>query len=258
MLLAKLLSIVPTIPLGILIVLAAAGLSILGLAVVRRLVPSRFRRAHHDLTNPILQVIALAYTVLLAFVVVVSWQNYDKANTHVENEANCLIDLHRSAAAFPPLFQDQLRAAIKGYADLVVSEDWPLMAKGEEGLDTRAALRRIWELYTGYEPKTEKEKAFFAQSISKLDDLREMRRLRIVEAHTGVHPVLAFVLILGGIVTVSFTLFFGAENFGAHAIMTAALTVLIALILFMIVLFDFPFSGSFRIEPEVFRQIIHF
>lgn len=254
----KLLFLVPTIPLGFFIIVLVVGFSILGLAIVRHFVPGRFLKAHHELTSPIFQVVALAYTVLLAFVVVVSWQNYDKANSHIESEANYLVDLHRNSAAFPEIFRDQVQAAIKNYSNWVMNEEWKLMAKGEESMNARAALREIWDLYTQYEPKTEKEKAFFLESIGKLDDLREMRRLRIVETRTGVHPVLWFILISGGIATIGFAFFFGAESFGVHAFMVATLAMLIALIIFMVILFDLPFSGSMGIKPETFQQVIHF
>ena len=254
----KILLVVPTVPLLIIILVLTVGLSFLGLVIVRRIVPGHVLKTHNELTGAIFEVVAMAYAVLLAFVVIVSWQNYDKAKSYVETEANSLVDLHRASAAFPRATNDQIRALLKNYAEIVVAEEWKSLARGEESMNARAALRKVWDLYTSYEPKTEKEKIFLAESVSKLVTLREMRRLRIVESRTGVHPALWFILIIGGITTITFTLFFGAESFTAHAIMASTLAVTIVLILYTILLFDYPFTGSVCVNPEMFQQLINY
>lgn len=252
----KILLYIPLIPLGLIMVFLAAALSVGGLRLVWRFVPRNMLKAHNDLTNAIFQAVALAYTVLLAFVVVVAWQNYDKAVSHTETEANCLVDLFRSAGAFEKKFEGEARSIIKEYVKTVIHEEWKSLASGEESEKARAALRDMWMLYLGYEPKSDKENIFYAESINKLDDLREMRRLRIIDSRTGIHPVLWFVLIAGALTTIGFTFFFGSDKFINHAIMAAILGVVIALILLTILSFSFPFTGSGRIEPKMFMQVI--
>ena len=254
----KILLYVPIFPLGVIMVLIAVALSIGGLLAVWRFLPRHMLKAHNDLTGSIFEAIAMAYTVLLAFVVVISWQNFDKAEAHTENEANCLVDLYRGSAAFGQSFEGEVRSFVKEYVDVVVNEEWVSLGRGEESLKARSILRNIWMLYTSYEPKTEKEKIFFAESIRKLDDMREMRRLRIIDSRTGVHPVLWFVLLAGAITTITFTFFFGSDKFINHAIMASILGAIIALILLTILSFSFPFTGSVRIEPKTFQQIIGF
>jgi ABC-type multidrug transport system fused ATPase/permease subunit len=252
----KLLLNVPAIPLGILFIIVAVALSLAGLILTRRFVSKTLLKSHHELTNAIFQAIGMAYAVLLAFVVVVSWQNFDETKKEVETEANCLVDLYQHSAAFPDVFRDQARAALKNYGRTVVEEEWAMLARGEESEKARQAMGKVWEVYTAFEPRTEKEKAFFSESVGKLDDLRESRRLRIVASRVGVHPALWFALLVGAVATVGFTFFFGADNFTAHAVMASILAVIIALIMFTILLFDFPFTGSVSLGPETFLRII--
>jgi len=254
----KILLVIPMPLLSILVVLAAIALSIIGLGAVWRFIPRQILKTHNDLTDPMFEAVSLAYTVLLAFVVVVGWQNFDKAEFHAENESNCLGDLYRSAVAFEKPFRDELRPLLEDYARIVVNEEWKLLAKGEESVRASDTLKKVWELYANYEPKTEKEKAFFSESLRKLDELREMRRLRIIDSRSGIHPLLWLVLIIGAIITIAFTFFFGSDKFIVHAIMASTLAAIIALILLTILSFDFPFTGSVRIEPEMFQQSINF
>jgi hypothetical protein len=248
---------IPVVFLGILIMISAIAISMIILAIVWRTVPHEILMTHHKLASPIFPAIAAAYTVLLAFVVVVSWQNFDKAKVHSVIEANCLVDLYRSSAAFSQPFGDELRELIQEYTNAVINEEWQMLAQGKESMHARGLLRNIWTLYTEYEPKTEKESVFLAESIHKLDELRETRRLRILDANASVHHILWFILIIGGIITVNFSTFFGFDSFKTHAIMTSIFAAIISLILLTILCFDFPFTGSVRIEPEIFTEIIN-
>lgn len=249
---------VPIIPLGIIMVFLAVAFSVLGSLIVLRLLPRQILKIHNDLTGQIFQATGTAYTVLLAFVVVMSWQSFDKAGTHAITEANCLVDLYKSSTAFVQPFGTDAQALIKEYAHVVINEEWPSLGRGEESLKARSVLQNIWTLYTGYKLKTEEEKIFLAESIRKLDELREMRRLRIIDSRTGVHPILWFVLIIGGMVTISFTFFFGSDKFSNHAITASILSVIMALILLTILAFSFPYTGSVRVEPEAFQQALEF
>jgi hypothetical protein len=76
-----------------------------------------------------------------------------------------------------------------------------------------------------------------------------------MDSRTGINPLLWLILIVGGVVVIVFTFFFGAENFKAQLIITVLLTTLISLFLFTILSLDFPFSGSMSISPSPFKQI---
>jgi hypothetical protein len=249
---------IPVVLLGIIIVISAIAISMAILVVVWRYVPHEILITHHRLASPIFPAIAAAYSVLLAFVVVVSWQNFDKAKVHTVIEANCLVDLYRNSAAFSEPFGKELRNAIQEYTESVINEEWPLLARSEESIHSRMLLRKIWDLYTNHTPENAKETVFLAESVHKLDDLRETRRLRIMDSTASVHHILWFILIFGGIITVNYTTFFGFENFKTHAVMTAIFASIISLILLTVLCFDFPFTGSVRIEPTLFKEIINY
>ena len=249
---------VPVVALGFMAVLLSVALSAIGVFICRKILPRHISKSHNELIVAVFGAIALAYTVLLAFVVVVSWQNFDKAKTHTEMEANCLVSLHRASSAFPEEFRDRLRPLIKDYTQVVVNEEWPMLARGQESLKARGILRKIWEVYTSYEPKTEKEKLFFAESLRKLDDMRELRRMRIIDSRSAIASILWFVLIFGGLTTVGLTLFLWSESFTTHVVMASLLAALIAVILVTIASFNFPFTGSVSIGPETFQEVIHF
>jgi len=234
----------------------AVILSIAGLLFVRKLVPHHKLKLHNDVAGPIFGTLGAIYAVLLAFAVVVVWQDFDRANSNVEKEANCLASLYHNAEAFSPLFQKEARILLFEYGRVVVQNEWKALAKGESSPKVGEIVKKLWSLYSNYQPKTETEKIFLTESVHKLNELSEFRSTRIMDSRTGVNPLLWFVLIIGGISTITFTFFFGSENLRAQVAMAVLLGVLICLILFTILSLDFPFTGNITISPKAFKIIV--
>ena len=89
-----------------------------------------------------------------------------------------------------------------------------------------------------------------------MNDACELRRLRLLEAHLAIHPVLYFVLIVGGLITIAFPLFFGTKNFVPHIIMTALLAAMIGIALSTIIILDFPYTGDISVKADTFKTVL--
>ena len=247
---------VPTSLLGLIMVGAILALAIAGLLVVRRIIPQHRLKLHHDVAGPIFGTVGVIYAVLLAFVFVVVWEDFEKAAMNVEKEANYLLDIYRDAEAFPADLKKQVRSLAKDYARVASTDEWESIAMGKTSPNLTAVLDKFWVLYAAYSPRSESERIFYAESLRNLNALGELRSTRLVDSKTGVHPLLWFVLISGGLITVAFSFFFGAENLNSQIVMIALLTLLISLIIFTILLFDFPFTGGVRISAKAFQQLL--
>ena len=247
---------VPSFVLGLMVIGSAVVFSILGLLIVRRFISHDQLRTHHDVADPILGALAAIYAVLIAFIVVTVWQGFDKSNANVQQEANYLADVYRNSEAFAPDFHQKVGEVLREYRQAIIDDEWKTMARGEMSLKVENLMKRLWTLHITYEPKTATERSFFDESVRKLNLLRELRRQRLMDSRTGIEPLLWFVLIAGGLSTLAFTFFFGAENLRAQLAMVTLLAITISLILFTIMSLDFPFTGSISISSEPFRQIL--
>ena len=247
---------IPTFVLASGMVLISIGFSVSGLVLARKIMPVRRTKLHNDIAGFIFATLGVIYAVMLAFMVIISWQNFDNTTNRLEQEANIYADLYRDSTGVSVEFSGRVRKALGEYVKSVVNDEWPLMAKGMESEHSHALLHAVWDVYIQYEPRGEREKIFFEESVRKLNEANELRRQRIIDAGSGIHGILWFVLIICGMITVSFTFFFGTENFREQLIMTSLLASLIALVLFTIMVFDFPFTGGVSIQADVFKQIL--
>ncbi len=247
---------VPSFLLCFIVVGGVTLLSVVGLLAVRSLVPYSRLKVHNDVAAAIYGTLGMMYAVLVGFVVVIVWEGFDRSSLNVEKEANCLVDLYRDAQAFPPALRQQVRSIAREYAKVVTDKEWDMLKKGQESPGAAEELNKMWVLYSGYQPETVTERVFFEESVRKLNEIGELRAVRLSDAKTGIHPLLWFVLIVGGISTIVFVFLFGSENLAAQLVMTVLLGVLISLILFTILSLDFPFTGDISISAQPFKQVL--
>ena len=86
---------------GLLVVGGACLTAVLGLALVQRLVPTTIREQHNDVAGFIYAVVGVIYAVLLALVVIATWEEFGRARITVEAEANALAEVFFLAHQLP-------------------------------------------------------------------------------------------------------------------------------------------------------------
>jgi amino acid transporter len=242
--------------LGIAIVGVSVLVAHLGLHLVRRRVPLPVLQTQHEVAGFIIGVLGAIYAVLLAFVVVVVWNQFEDAKSTVEKEANQLNDLSRIAQGFPATTQQRLLEGLRVYTQAVVDDEWKTMSEGKASQKAQAAMEGLWQIYREVDPQSNRENALYGESLDRLSDVSDNRRLRINASRNDVPIVVQVLLWGGGLITIAFTYFFGVKSIRSQALMTAALAGLIAFILFLIVALDNPFHGYLRVPPDTMQTVL--
>ncbi len=195
--------------------------------------------------------------VLLVLVVVAVWEDHEASRNTTDHEANELAEIVWLAHQFTEPQRPQIQERTRSYAQVVVEEEWPLMAEGRSSPRAWALLDEIRGALKGFEPRTQAGQVHYQEGLDRIHDLADARRMRLAEVSEGIPAILWVVLGVGGLVTVNFTYLFGLENTWSHRLMVAALAELIALVLFTIAALDYPFSGGARIGPGAFKLILN-
>ena len=244
--------------LGTTIVVIGITLSLAGLNIVRRAVPHTTLKQHNDVVGFVYAVVGVVYAVVLAFTIVVCWEQYDGAERNVEQEASVVGDLYRDARGFGESDRDAnvIQAALVRYVQAVVWDEWAMLARGEESEWAKTQYEQIWRAYYDYHPTTAQQFSFFDESLRKLNELGDHRRARLLDSRSALPTALWMLLIAGGAVTIAFTYLYGMESSWMHTLMVASLSGLIAFCLFLLLSLDYPFSGSAALQPYAFQQFI--
>lgn len=238
---------------GCLLILGSGAIAVIGLLVTRKVIDLDRLRASHEVGGYLLSVVGTLYAVLLGLVVVDAMQTFQNARDITEREANSLANVFMFSSCMPEPKRSEVKRLCIDYTNLVIDHEWNAMDSGKYTPAARRMAIGIIQDLLDFEPTTERQKALYPQMMSDATQVWQSRRLRINMAVHGVPAIEWITLIVGAVITVFFTFFFGLENLRLQIAMTAMVAVLISLNVYLVLLFGYPFSGDLAIGTEAFR-----
>ncbi len=240
-----------------LINLTFVGVSLSLLFIIRVYCHYEVRKRHNDVASAIFNRAGAIHGIILAFVVIVMWQQFDKAYGDALNEGNEARELYRDLSLYPK--EDQVREALQSlgkFAHAVVADEYPAMREMKASPATDQAMETLCTKILGINPKTPQEQIIFSKIVRTLENLSKLRGQRLLQMDTSLPPLIWLALIFGSLVTILFSVFFGAEKLWVHAVLTSMLAVIIATTYFLIIQLDYPFMGGISVEPSSYHMLL--
>lgn len=246
----------PSLLLGLFIITLSIAVAVGGVCIIRWRVHYSVLKEDHDVAGFLYSVVGVVYAVLLGFITVVVWEQYRDTQTYVQQEAVRLSNLLRDARVFSDPLRKELRERLVAYGRAVVDDEWNAMAKRQPSPLTNHAYEQIWETVYEIQPETEREKAFYRESLTRLNELGGFRRSRLQSSESRI-PSLLWVLLIGGaVICIAITFMFGTRNIWSHVLAAGSLAGLIGFVLFLILTLSCPFSGSLCIIPAPLTRVL--
>jgi hypothetical protein len=153
--------------------------------LTRRAVPVTREGFHAEISAPMLGVVAALFGLVLAFVIVIAYQNYLSAGDNVNREADDLSAIVRDSALMPEPGGSNVRTAVGAYVSAVVDSEWPAMHDGNTSALALTGLDGIFTAFGTVKPKTATQVAFYNDAVRQLNDALTARRDRIQTAGGG-------------------------------------------------------------------------
>ncbi len=233
--------------------LATTALSLTGLYLVRKKVGLESLRECHEVAGYLLSIIGTLYAVLLGFIVVDSLSKFDRARVLIEEEASGVANVFFLADNFPPKERHEIHIRCIKYIDAVLDDEWETMKDGNPSPKAINEIRQLWTVVSKFEPKTQNNQSLWESMLTSMSEIGTSRRLRIITAKYGLSNVMAGVLVIGGVITILFTFFFGLEKFKAQALMTALVSTALSLNVCLVLLYGYPFQRGIAVEPTALK-----
>jgi hypothetical protein len=244
---------VPIWLLLIAVVAAIVGLVLLLVWLIRRLVPAVREGFDAEVASQMLGVVAALFGLLLAFIVVIAYQNYGDTQSNVSDEADALGAIVRDSGAFRQPDRDRVRDAVGAYVRAVVDDEWPRMHEGNDSARAWAAVDGMYTAIQRVDPTSPKAVAFYDDSVRQLTTALDARRNRLDDAGGGLPWVIGALLLVGSIIIVGYTALVGSRSFWFHAIGAGAIALVLGLSLVVLLDLTYPFSGDLSVDSEPFR-----
>lgn len=246
----------PAPVLGFATVAFFVALSVGGLIVFRRVVPHHRLEDANAVSGQVFQLAGVLYAVLVAFVVVVVWEQFGDAQDASSAEASAIADLLRDSSAVPAESRTAVQQSLVTYTQDVVNDEFPRMHRGERIEQQSAELTAVWESYLKVQPESRNEIAFFDHAIVRLNDLSANRKMRVSTGEASIPGELWVLLLGGGAVITAFTYLFGTRDLLVHAVAVALTAALMGFVMYLIFALEHPYVGALSVAPDDYENVL--
>lgn len=234
--------------------------SVLGLFIVRKLLKIQgLVKEEIKIGTTICTLIGALYGLILALMVINLWQDYKNMNAKTIEEATNIDILYRDANNLDPIQKKHLRTLIRNYLTIIINDSWPLMVKGIESnkaLNTYNALD-LYVLNLKIQKNEIGQEALKSDLMDGVSKLAFFRKERLFYASTPRVPKdMWFIIFIGAVLAVSSTYFIRFKSFHLQVVYTVMHSLMIGIVVYLILVLNYPFRGAIKIEPFAFKKTL--
>ena len=225
--------------------------------VVTRLAVNDRARAFKAISPGMLPPLGILFALLVGFIAVEVWNNFDRAKAAVATEASALRAVILLAGTFPEEQKARIYALINRHIDEAVNKEWPAMAQQRATLSTLPAAL-VEELHDTLNLKAadDSQRAAQPEIVKALHTALDARRQRIVISESTVGGVKWVGILLQGFCTLVAIAMVHSDNRLACAITSTLFATGIAMSVLLIAAYSRPFTGEISVGPELLKQVI--
>ena len=196
------------------------------------------------------------FGLTLAFITVSTWQNYNRINAVVVQEATTLTTMFRTLDAFQPQVKDQGTQLLTTYVKQIISKEWPSMAAAQFDDQNFSNFHQFQLLLLRHSPINNAELLAQQEELRLISEYYKLRLDRITSSKAALDYSMTLALALGAFIFILYQSLYVMPTMRHHVMMISLLSIMLGMIFFLIISFNTPFSGPNAITPEIFSRIL--
>ena len=243
---------------AIVMVVFIEAFSLIGLFLARRFLLPRFQYSEgiNDAVSGTVQAIGVFYGITVGLIAVGVWNTNSAAADLVSQEASDVGGLYRDVADLPAPLNEELKAKLQTYLEVVISREWSVQKQGKLPEDGTHVLNEVQHQLFAFEPKSQGQQALMSEALRAFNRLADSRRLRLNAVSSGLSATMWGVIWVGAIISIGVAYLFKIEDAKMHAVLVGLMGGFLAIVLFMISINDKPFYGAVSNSPEAYQLLL--
>jgi len=239
------------------IVVMVTAVAVTAMLVARRRAPEGSRFNDGDRAAGVFGVLATGFSVLLGFVVFLSFESYDVARTGSQAEARVVSQQLETALLLPEDVQSDLIAELTCYARSVVGIQWERMEDGDLGEELNPWGVELARTTQAVDPESTSEQSAFDHWLDQTVEREDARQDRVHGA-LGVIPTPLWIVLFFITVVIFVYMLFFADSGEAAVVQAMLMGSVVAVITAMLLLLNFlddPFhDGIGGLQPDAMER----
>jgi hypothetical protein len=199
-------------------------------------------------------VFSLFYGLLMGLLAVAAYQNSEKVEHAIFQEAAALSTLYADMNSYPEPLRSDMKEMMRDYVLYTIHKDWPAHRRGEvlNGGANRADAMR--QLLVEYRPRNVSEQILHREVVSAFHDFSKARQDRMAGVITRIPEVLWYAVAVGAIINITLLVMLKMRPV-PHLVLGGVTSFFLGVIIFVIIALDDPLRGQSGLEPEAMQLL---
>lgn len=197
--------------------------------------------------NPFLSIVSIFFAILMSYLIVTIWGNYDKSKLNTRQEADNLYLLYSSLNSLPNT--EDIQQSIVRYTEFIINNEFPAGNSADVIEQGNVLLRNIQKELYNYNPEGQRQGTLYDNSISIFNLVSTNKIDRAFNAQSTVNPLLLIVTIIDALLLIIMTWLLKCGS-PIHYILEILMATFIATGFFIIIVLSSPFSGYFALSAQ--------
>ena len=244
-----------TLPVFAACVLFTAGMVILtqaGLWLFHRWPGHVWLEQCNEIAGLVFGAISIIYSLILAFVIVAVWDDYDNLNKSIQMETDKLNSILAHSSALPDSVRQIVGKSVYNYCDQVIGQEWHMQKTHANHPSAIPVLRQA--LLT-IQLETETQVRIFDVIDRDLSSISDQRRNRLSHTNSQMPNLIWYVLKTGTVLLILFAYFFRVPSLKLKHVYLGFLVIAISMCMFLVYTLDHPFDQQQGVSCEAYRTV---
>lgn len=229
----------------VMVLIAQAGLWLFNLCIRRNKLEQ-----NNEVSGIIFGAIALLYSLILAFVIVAVWEDYNDLDKTIEAETDKLNSIH--TGNLPDNLKEIVGKSIFDYCDQVINKEWQMQQTRTEYPSAIPVLR---QQLLNIQPENEMQEHVFDVVDKDLSSVSDLHRERLAHSRSQMPQLIWQILKAGTVILILFSYFFQVFSLKLKQLYLAFLVTTISMCMFLVYSLDHPFDALEGVSNQPYRDV---
>jgi Protein of unknown function (DUF4239) len=199
----------------------------------------------------------LLFALLVGFLAAQVWDDTNRAQTAVSQEASALRSVVLVSSAFPRPAQLRLRRLVRTEIEREANDEWPAMARRNATLAAAPApLTEALEQSFALTPRTDGQRVAQRALVDGVQQALDTRRQRIILSQASINWVKWTGVISLAVLTLFAIAFVHGDNRVGALTAMGLFSAAVAVCVILLATQDRPFAGQLRVQPAPLLQVL--
>ena len=243
------------LPLGVACILFTVGMVSIaqaGLWLFNLWVRHTKLEQNNEVAGIVFGTIALLYSLILAFVIVAGWEDYNDLNKTIQAETDKLNSILAHTSSLPDNLKEIVGKSIFDYCDQVINKEWQMQ---QTKTDHPSAIPVLRQQLLNIQPENQMQERIFDVVDKDLSSVSDLHRERLAHTHSQMPQLIWQILKAGTMIVILFSYFFQVSPVKLKRMYLTLLVTSISMCMFLVYSLDHPFDAQEGVSNQPYRNV---